>query len=140
MGSEQGSAELLRAAGMRVTAIRTAVLDVLAEVTHAEVDAVRTGVLQRVGSASVQSVYDALNALREAGVVRKVELAGHPALYQLHAHDNHHHMACRECGKIVDVPCAVGRMPCLTPVDTHGFMLDEAEVIYWGLCPDCRRD
>ncbi|WP_420174503.1 Fur family transcriptional regulator [Luteococcus sp. OSA5] len=140
MEGQQASAELLRGAGMRVTAIRTAVLDVLAQSPHAQVEQVRAGVLDRLGSASVQSVYDALNALREAGVVRKVELAGHPARYQIHAHDNHHHMACRGCGKVVDVACAVGRMPCLTPVDTHGFELDEAEVIYWGLCPDCRAD
>ena len=131
------SADMLRQAGMRVTAIRTAVLDVIAETPHADADQVRTGVVERLGSASVQSVYDALNALREAGVLRRVELAGHPSLYELHAHDNHHHMACRRCGLVLDVECAVGRMPCLTPSQTHGFALDEAEVIYWGICPSC---
>lgn len=130
-------AELLRSKGLRVTAIRTAVLEQLDGHPHQDVDAIRSGVVAKLGSASVQSVYDTLNTLRDASVLRKVEPMGHPALYELHAHDNHHHMACRACGTILDVPCAVGYMPCLTPSETHGFVLDEAEVIYWGLCPDC---
>ncbi|MEL4358233.1 MULTISPECIES: Fur family transcriptional regulator [unclassified Luteococcus] len=129
--------DALRRANLRVTAIRTAVLDVVAAAPHAEAEAVRRGVVERLGSVSVQSIYDTLNVLREAGLLRRVELAGHPALYEIHAHDNHHHMACRSCGVVLDVACAVGRMPCLAPSETHGFVLDEAEVIYWGRCPAC---
>ena len=131
-------AEMLRGASLRVTAIRLAVLDALVAHPHAEAEVVRASVADALGSVSVQSVYDTLSALRVGEVVRKVEPAGHPARYELHAHDNHHHLACRSCGKIVDVPCAVDTMPCMTPLDTHGFVLDEAEVIYWGLCSACR--
>lgn len=137
MDEKFSAPDMLRQAGLRVTAIRTAVLDSVAAAPHAEAEAIRAGVAQRLGSVSVQSIYDTLNVLRESGVLRRVELAGHPALYEIHAHDNHHHMACRACGVVLDVPCAVGEMPCLTPSETHGFVLDEAEVIYWGLCPAC---
>ena len=133
------SSELLKQAGMRVTEIRTAVIDAVAERPHADADEVRALVVERLGSVSVQSVYAALHALREAGVLRRFELAGHPSRFEIHAHDNHHHMACRQCGLVKDVPCTVGEMPCLTPSETHGFVLDEAEVIYWGLCEACQR-
>lgn len=130
-------AEQLRAAGLRVTAIRLAVLRAVHENPHADVETVRSAVAGELGSVSVQSVYDALAVLSGAGLLRRLEPAGHPARYEVHLHDNHHHLACRACGAIVDVPCAVGEAPCLAPADTQGFVLDEAEVIYWGLCAAC---
>lgn len=129
--------QVLRSAGLRVTSIRVATLEVVAATPHADAERIRAGVIERLGSVSVQSVYDTLNVLRTAGVLRKVEPAGHPARYEFHEHDNHHHLACRNCGAIEDVPCAVGSQPCMDPEDTHGFVVDEAEVIYWGLCPSC---
>lgn len=130
-------AELLRGRGLRVTVIRTAVLDVLAAHPHLDAEEVRAQVVGRLGSASVQSVYDTLNTLTEHGLLRRLVPSGHAARYELQLHDNHHHMACRRCGRVVDVPCASGHRPCLEPAEHHGFVLDEAEVVYWGLCPEC---
>lgn len=139
MDAMTAPADLLRGAGLRVTAIRTAVIESVLERPHADAEHVRAGVLARVGSASVQSVYDALNVLSAHGVLRRIQPAGHPALYEVHLHDNHHHLACRSCGRVEDTPCPEERQPCLDAADDHGFALDEAEVVYWGLCPGCRQ-
>ena len=130
-------AEELRGAGLRVTAARVALLDAVRAGDHLGVEAIATGVRDRIGQVSLQAVYDALNALTEAGLVRRIEPAGSPARYEGRLRDNHHHMVCRSCGAVADVDCAVGHAPALTPSDDHGFAIDEAEVTYWGLCPGC---
>jgi len=131
------TAEMLRGAGLRVTAARVALLDTVRDGEHLGVEAITTGVRDRVGHVSLQAVYEALHALTAAGLVRRIEPAGSPALFERRVGDNHHHIVCRSCGVVADVDCAVGEAPCLTASDDHGFSIDEAEVIYWGLCPDC---
>ncbi|MCL6731636.1 MULTISPECIES: Fur family transcriptional regulator [Streptomyces] len=131
------TAEELRGAGLRVTAARVALLETVRDGDHLGVEAIASGVRDRVGHISVQAVYDALSALTEAGLVRRLEPPGSPALYEGRVGDNHHHLVCRSCGAVVDVDCAVGHAPCLTASDDRGFAIDEAEVIYWGLCPQC---
>ncbi|MGW0706305.1 Fur family transcriptional regulator [Streptomyces sp. NPDC002643] len=131
------TAEELRGAGLRVTAARVALLDTVRDGDHLGVEAIASGVRDRVGHISLQAVYEALNALTEAGLVRRIEPPGSPALYEGRVGDNHHHLVCRSCGVVVDVDCAVGHAPCLTASDDRGFAIDEAEVIYWGLCPSC---
>ena len=128
----------LRSVGLRPTAIRLTVLDVLATMPHAGVPDIAAAVRELLGSASRQSVYDALDQLLHAQLVRRIEPAGSPARYELRVGDNHHHVVCRRCGLAVDVDCAVGEAPCLEPSHTHGFDLDEAEVTFWGLCPQCQ--
>jgi Fe2+ or Zn2+ uptake regulation protein len=130
-------AEELRGAGLRVTAARVALLETVREGDHLGVEAITSGVRGRVGHISVQAVYDALHALTAAGLLRRIEPDGSPARFERRVGDNHHHAVCRSCGAIADVDCAIGQAPCLTPSDHHGFAIDEAEVIYWGLCPDC---
>jgi Fur family transcriptional regulator, stress-responsive regulator len=130
-------AEELRGAGLRVTAARVALLQTVRAGDHLGVEAIAAGVRDRVGLVSLQAVYDALNALTQAGLVRRIEPAGSPARYEGRLRDNHHHVVCRSCGRVADVDCAVGQAPCLTPSDDHGFSIDEAEVTYWGLCPRC---
>lgn len=130
-------AEELRGAGLRVTAARAALLDAVRAGDHLGVEAIAAGVRDRIGQVSLQAVYDALNALTQAGLVRRIEPAGSPARYEGRLRDNHHHLVCRSCGTVADVDCAVGHAPCLTPSDDHGFAIDEAEVTYWGLCPGC---
>jgi len=130
-------AEELRGAGLRVTAARVALLQTVRAGDHLGVEAIAAGVRDRVGLVSLQAVYDALNALTLAGLVRRIEPAGSPARYEGRLRDNHHHVVCRSCGCVADVDCAVGQPPCLTPSDDHGFSIDEAEVTYWGLCPRC---
>ncbi len=130
-------AEELRGAGLRVTAARVALLDTVRDGDHLDVEEIAAGVRDRVGHVSLQAVYDALNALTAAGLVRRIEPAGSPARYEGRLRDNHHHVVCRSCGSVADVDCAVGQAPCLTPSDDHGFAIDEAEVTYWGLCPGC---
>ena len=131
--------ERLRSAGLRVTAPRVTVLDVLDEsADHPDVDAILTRTRARLGSVSVQAVYDVLDALARSGLVRRVEPAGSPARFEARVGDNHHHLVCRTCGAAVDVDCAVGRRPCLQPSEIAGFVIDEAEVTYWGLCPACQ--
>ncbi|WIX99543.1 Fur family transcriptional regulator [Amycolatopsis mongoliensis] len=129
----------LRAAGLRVTAPRRAVLTWLAAHPHSTVDEIGTGVRSVLGSVSTQAVYDVLGACAEADLIRRIELPGHPARFERRAGDNHHHVVCRRCGRTEDVDCVVGAAPCLTPGDAHGFLIDEAEVVFWGLCPGCRR-
>jgi Fur family ferric uptake transcriptional regulator len=131
------SAEVLRGAGLRVTAARVALLETLRDGDHLGVEVITSGVRERVGHVSLQAVYEALHALTAAGLVRRLEPAGSPALFERRVGDNHHHLVCRSCGAVTDVDCAVGEAPCLTASDDHGFSIDEAEVIYWGLCPDC---
>jgi Fe2+ or Zn2+ uptake regulation protein len=131
-------ADLLRSAGLRVTAARLAVLSALAECPHADAESVIRRVRDELGSVSSQGVYHALAVFTDAGIVRRIEPASSPALYELRVGDNHHHVVCRKCGAVQDVDCAVGRRPCLTPSDTHGYVLDEAEITFWGICPSCQ--
>jgi Fe2+ or Zn2+ uptake regulation protein len=130
-------AEELRGVGLRVTAARIALLETVRRGDHLGVEAIASGVRDRVGHVSLQAVYDALHALTEAGLIRRIEPAGHPARFEGRISDNHHHVVCRSCGVVADVDCAVGDAPCLTASDDHGYSIDEAEVIYWGLCPAC---
>jgi len=127
----------LRAAGLRVTAARVALLEAVRDGDHLGVEALATRVRDRIGHVSLQAVYDALDALTAAGLIRRIEPAGSPARFEGRIGDNHHHLVCRSCGTVTDVACAVGEAPCLTAADDHGFSIDEAEVIYWGLCPSC---
>ncbi|MEU8652306.1 Fur family transcriptional regulator [Streptomyces sp. NPDC048737] len=131
------TAQELRGAGLRVTAARVALLDTVREGDHLGVEAIAAGVRDRVGHISLQAVYEALHALTAAGLLRRLEPPGSPARFEGRVGDNHHHLVCRSCGAIADVDCAVGHAPCLTASDHRGFSVDEAEVIYWGLCPDC---
>jgi Fe2+ or Zn2+ uptake regulation protein len=131
------AAEELRAAGLRVTAARVALLETVRGGHHLDVEALTARVRERLGHVSMQAVYEAINALTAAGLVRRIEPAHGPALFEGRVGDNHHHIVCRSCGAVADVDCAVGAAPCLTPSDDHGFLIDEAEVIYWGLCPRC---
>ena len=131
------AADELRAAGLRVTAVRVALLEAVRHGDHLGVEALAAGVRERVGHVSLQAVYEALNALAATGLVRRIEPAGSPARFEGRIGDNHHHVICRACGAVADVDCAVGEAPCLTASNNHGFEIDEAEVIYWGLCPDC---
>ena len=130
-------AELLRKYGLQVTAQRCAVLRAVAANPHCTADEVTELVRADLGTISRQAVYDALGSLSEKGLLRRIQPAGSPALYEDRTGDNHHHVICRKCGKTADVDCAVGHAPCLTAADDSGFKIDEAEVIYWGTCPDC---
>lgn len=138
MTSTADIVQRLRDAGLRVTAPRLAVLDVLAGHPHATADGVARLVRAKLGRVSTQAVYDVLAACAEAGLVRRIEPAGSAARFETRTGDNHHHLVCRSCGRTTDVDCAVGARPCLTPGDDAGYLLDEAEVVFWGLCPDCR--
>ena len=128
----------LRDAGLRVTRPRLAVLDALAGHPHADADTLVTVARRVHPTLSPQAVYGVLKALVAVGLARRVEPAGAPALYEVRVGDNHHHLVCRSCGTVADVDCTVGAAPCLSPSDTAGFVVDEAEVVFWGLCPDCR--
>ncbi|MEO8107570.1 MAG: Fur family transcriptional regulator [Actinomycetes bacterium] len=130
-------ADLLHDRGLRVTAQRLAVLRVVTNDPHVTADSVAEGVRAEVGSISLQGVYDALGVLVDAGLVRRIQPAGSPALFESRVSDNHHHVICRSCGRVSDVDCALGSAPCLSTVDDLGFEIDEAEVIYWGRCPAC---
>jgi Fur family ferric uptake transcriptional regulator len=131
--------ETLRAAGLRVTAPRVAVLRVLAESDdHPRVDQVIERVRIAGVAISTQAAYDVCEALHRASLARRIELAGGPARYEARVGDNHHHLVCRSCGLAADVDCAVGRPACLEPASTQGFVIDEAEVTFWGLCPACQ--
>ncbi|CAM5678286.1 putative transcriptional regulator FurA [Streptomyces afghaniensis 772] [Streptomyces afghaniensis] len=130
-------AEELRGAGLRVTAARVALLQAVRDGDHLGAEAIASEVRGRVGHISVQAVYEGLHALTAAGLIRRLEPPGSPALYEGRVGDNHHHLVCRSCGTVADVDCAVGHAPCLTASDDRGFAVNEAEVIYWGLCPAC---
>ena len=131
-------AEVLRRCGLRVTVPRIAVLQALGAGDHLDAERVARDVRARLGTVSTQAVYDALNAFTRAGIVRRIEPAGSPALYETRTGDNHHHIVCRECGITADVDCAVGAAPCLDPSSAQGFEVDEAEVTFWGVCPTCQ--
>lgn len=128
---------MLREASLRVTRPRVAVLGAVSRHPHADTDSVIRAVRAELPEVSHQTVYDSLNALTAAGLVRRIQPSGSVARYESRVGDNHHHIVCRSCGVIADVDCAVGEAPCLTAADDLGFAIDEAEVIYWGLCPDC---
>jgi Fur family transcriptional regulator, stress-responsive regulator len=131
-------AAAVRDAGLRVTAPRVAVLSEVTEGKHVTADQVAQAVRGRDGTISTQAVYDVLGALTRAGLVRRIEPAGSPARYETRVGDNHHHVVCRACGAITDVDCVIGEAPCLSPPDASGFIIDEAEVTFWGLCPACQ--
>jgi Fur family ferric uptake transcriptional regulator len=131
------SADVLRGVGLRVTAARVALLDTIRDGDHLGIEAIASGVRNRVGHISLQAVYEALHALTAAGLLRRIEPAGSTPRFERRVGDNHHHIVCRSCGVVADVDCAVGEAPCLTASDDHGFTIEEAEVVYWGLCPDC---
>ncbi|PPK92073.1 Fur family ferric uptake transcriptional regulator [Kineococcus xinjiangensis] len=134
------AAERIRARGLRATRPRVAVLDVLDAATddrHLAVADVCARVRADLGAVSTQAVYDCLEALTSAGLARRIEPAGHPARYESRVGDNHHHLVCRGCGRTVDVDCAIGAAPCLEPSSSQGFVVDEAEVTFWGRCPSC---
>ncbi|HEX2036141.1 MAG TPA: transcriptional repressor [Chloroflexota bacterium] len=121
-----------------MTAGRLVTLEVLTGVNrHLDAAAVAAAVQERLGQQSIQAIYNNLHLLTDAGMLRRIELPGHPAQYELRVGDNHHHLVCRRCGAIADVDCAVGDTPCLTAADDSGYEIDEAEVIYWGRCPAC---
>jgi len=128
---------LLRRHGLQVTAQRLAVLRAVATRPHGTADEVCQVVRDAIGSVSRQAVYDALTVFTERELLRRIEPAGSPARYETRVGDNHHHLICRACGRTVDVDCAVGEAPCLTAADALGFEVEEAEVVYWGRCPDC---
>jgi Fur family transcriptional regulator, stress-responsive regulator len=134
---EQQHEQTLREAGLRVTQQRVAVLDAVRRLPHADTDSLITAVRADAGEISHQAVYDVLKVLTSAGLIRKIQPIGTVARYESRVGDNHHHVVCRECGVIADVDCAVGETPCLTASESNGFEIDEAEVIYWGTCPDC---
>lgn len=131
-------AEVLRGHGLHVTPQRLAVLRAIAHRPHCTADDVSEAAKSDIGAISRQSVYDALSLLVDKGLVRRIQPIGSPALYENRVGDNHHHLICRDCGRIVDVDCAVGYRPCLEASHSNGFEIDEAEVAYWGRCPDCR--
>lgn len=130
--------DLLRERGVQVTAQRLAVLRAVSSHPHATADEVAAVVRAEIGTISKQSVYDALSILVGKGLLRRFHPLGSSALYEDRVGDNHHHLICRVCGKVMDVDCAVGQAPCLDPNDDHGFEIDEAEVAYWGRCADCQ--
>ena len=137
---ERAPQESLRNAGLRVTAPRLAVLiSVQGEGQHRDADAIAEAARKQIGTLSTQAVYDNLHILEEAGLIRRIQPSGHPARYEARVGDNHHHIVCRQCGLTADVDCTVGAAPCLEPSSNHGFTVQEAEVIFWGLCPQCQQ-
>ena len=131
------AAERIRSAGLRVTEPRRAVLEALHERPHASADELFGQVAVALPQTSLQSVYNALGDFVDAGLVRRIEPAGRPGLFELRVDDNHHHLVCSGCGRVEDIDCAVGPAPCLTPSDSHGFTIAAAEVTFWGTCPEC---
>jgi Fur family ferric uptake transcriptional regulator len=129
--------QLLRGATLRVTRPRVSVLTAVHAIPHADTDSIIGAVRADLGEVSHQAVYDVLRALTDVGLVRRIQPTGMVARYESRVGDNHHHVVCRSCGIIADVDCAHGSAPCLTASDDHGFVIDEAEVVYWGRCPDC---
>jgi Fur family ferric uptake transcriptional regulator len=129
--------QMLRDVSLRVTRPRVAVLTAVHAYPHADTDSIIRAVREDLPDVSHQAVYDSLSTLTSAGLVRRIQPSGSVARYESRVGDNHHHVVCRACGSIADVDCAVGEAPCLTAADDSGFAIDEAEVIYWGLCPDC---
>ena len=131
-------ADLLRERGYRVTAQRLAVLRAVSGASHVTADTVAETVRAEIGFISLQAVYDVLGVLVDVGLIRRIQPAGSPARFEARVSDNHHHVICRQCGRTADVDCAIGSAPCLTAADDSGYQIDEAEVIYWGRCPQCQ--
>lgn len=129
--------DAIRGVGLRVTEPRRAVHDVLRRLPHASADEIYGRVRETVPGTSLQSVYNALGDFVDAGLVRRIEPAGRPMLFELRVDDNHHHLVCTRCGAVEDVDCVVGEAPCLTPSDAHGYEVETAEVTFWGVCPAC---
>ncbi|MFO7689943.1 MAG: Fur family transcriptional regulator [Cryobacterium sp.] len=138
-GATESLADSIRAAGLKVTAPRLAVMRALTDTPHASAERVFSAVRLDLPSTSLQAVYGVLTAFVSSGLVRKVEPAGSAALFERRVGDNHHHLVCTACSTVLDVDCAVGSAPCLVPADTGGFIVHAAEVTYWGICADCRR-
>ncbi len=132
-------AAILRDHGVQVTAQRLAVFSAISQQPHATADQITHAAREHIGSISRQSVYDAIDTLEQVGLIRRIQPIGSPARFEDRVGDNHHHIICRDCGALADVDCAVGLAPCLTASDTHGFEIDEADVAYWGRCPQCQR-
>ena len=137
MTSPSDAERLLRGTSLRVTRPRIAVLTAVHEHPHADTDTIIGAARRQLGAVSHQAVYDVLRTLTDLGLVRRIQPAGSVARYEARVGDNHHHVVCRSCGAISDVDCAVGEAPCLTASDDAGFLIDEAEVVYWGRCPTC---
>ena len=131
-------ADRLRRAGLRVTAARLAILGTVRPGDHLGTDEIARAARDRVGHLTLQAVYEALNALTAAGLLRRIEPAGSPARYESRTGDDHHHLVCRRCGAVADVDCVTGHAPCLEPAGSGGFTIDEAEVTFWGVCPRCQ--
>ncbi|HYO18059.1 MAG TPA: Fur family transcriptional regulator [Dermatophilaceae bacterium] len=131
------AAELLRQQGIQVTAQRLAVMKAISEHPHITAEGVAQSARSDIGTISLQSVYNALGVLVDAGLVRHIQPVGSPSRYEDRVGDNHHHVVCRDCGRLEDVDCAVGYTPCLTASDDHGYAIEEADVVYWGRCPQC---
>jgi Fe2+ or Zn2+ uptake regulation protein len=136
--ADDATRDALRGAGLRITEPRLAVLAALEGCAHAPADVLFSAVAPRLPGTSLQAVYGVLNALTGSGLVRRIEPAGSPALYELRTGDNHHHVVCSTCGAIADVDCVVGHAPCLAPSNDSGFFVQTAEVTFWGICPECR--
>ena len=136
--TEQTVEQQLRSCGLQVTAQRLAIMEAVAANAHATTDEVTEVVRLKLGSISRQAVYDTLDVFTQMRLIRRIQPSGSVARYECRVGDNHHHLVCRSCGLIVDVDCAVGSTPCLTAENDHGFAIDEAEVVYRGLCPHCR--
>jgi Fe2+ or Zn2+ uptake regulation protein len=130
---------VLREHGLRVTAARVAVLSAIAHQPHAPADEIATAAREHLGALSTAAVYEVLNAFTEVGLVRRIEPAGSPARYETRTADNHHHAVCRQCGAVSDIDCAVGRAPCLEPSNANGFVIEQAEVTWWGICANCNK-
>lgn len=137
-GQAPATADELRSAGLRVTAARLAILETVRAGDHLDVEKVTSHVRGRLGHVSFQAVYEALHAFTAAGLVRRIEPAGSPARFEGRTGDNHHHLVCRICGQVTDVECTVGEAPCLEPANDAGYQVDEADVTFWGYCPECR--
>lgn len=131
-------ADLLRKRGIQITAQRLAVLRAVGRQPHVTAEGAAEVVRRDIGAISLQSVYDALGVLVGGGLLRRIEPAGSPARFEVRVGDNHHHLICRTCGRVVDVDCAAGAAPCLTAADDRGYEIDEAEIVFWGRCPECR--
>ena len=134
----QNFADILRQQGLQVTAQRLAVLRAVHDHPHGSAEEIATTVRSGIGTISRQAVYDVLSVLAAKGLIRRIQPAGSPTRYEGRVGDNHHHLICRRCSRLVDVDCAVGEAPCLHAADDAGFAIDEAEVIFWGTCPQCR--
>lgn len=140
MATEENVAAQLRRASLRVTKPRVAVVEAVERFPHADTESIIAAVREDIPEVSHQAVYDSLRVLTDLGVLRRIQPAGSVARYETRVGDNHHHLVCRSCGAVVDVDCAVGQAPCLTASQTHGYRLDEAELIYWGTCPTCAQN